>query len=296
MAKLWIRKIITPREFSSLPSIRKVAMERHNDPSYQRGPLPAVEKHKQTKDDDWCFGTVQLTLEGRGSLTWRGEAYPLTAGTGFLHHTRGEDLHWQFPPDSRTAWRFLYIQIYGESFQFFVSELMAKFGPIFRFQMEDPALLAWLKLESAPYHLLQLPTTRQVELITNLQVMILRGYQIDGPQLHPLVTRALEIIESKYNEPCSVHDLARELKVSREHLSRCFRNHMNITVRDYLLNKRLETACDLLRDPRLAIGDIAQRCGFSGSTPFSRVFKEHFGVPPSRYRQLGSGGLRRRDW
>lgn len=48
---------------------------------------------------------------------------------------------------------------------------------------------------------------------------------------------------------------------------------------------RQELACDLVADPALSFGDIAQRLVFSDATTFSRAFKGWTGLSPSAYRR-----------
>jgi transcriptional regulator GlxA family with amidase domain len=49
--------------------------------------------------------------------------------------------------------------------------------------------------------------------------------------------------------------------------------------------RRLEAARSLIeqRSPKLSMTDIAMKSGFSSSSEFSRLFKNEFGVAPSRF-------------
>ena len=46
---------------------------------------------------------------------------------------------------------------------------------------------------------------------------------------------------------------------------------------------RLELAKEMLIAARYKIGEIAEMCGFENAYYFSKVFKQHFGLPPSKY-------------
>lgn len=56
---------------------------------------------------------------------------------------------------------------------------------------------------------------------------------------------------------------------------------------EHLLEKRLERAASLLRDPQrrgARIADVAYACGFSDLSYFNRVFRRRFGLTPSAIR------------
>ena len=60
-------------------------------------------------------------------------------------------------------------------------------------------------------------------------------------------------------------------------------------IRVVLLKRRLDEALRLLladnKDER-SLTEVAKRCGFGGTSQFSRVFRARFGLPPRQYRAL----------
>ena len=54
--------------------------------------------------------------------------------------------------------------------------------------------------------------------------------------------------------------------------------------KDILNNIRIEKAKELLKDPSLRIGDIADMVGFLDMAHFSRVFKRQTGLSANEYR------------
>lgn len=101
--------------------------------------------------------------------------------------------------------------------------------------------------------------------------------------------RALAAIDARFADPNLTADsLAQMLKVSRRFLYRAFEG-ADISVAGLLRDRRLDYAVDLLMDshrPELAIATVAQRCGFSGASSFTRAFRARFGCAPSGYRDL----------
>ncbi|MCX6581312.1 MAG: helix-turn-helix transcriptional regulator [Candidatus Aminicenantes bacterium] len=76
------------------------------------------------------------------------------------------------------------------------------------------------------------------------------------------------------------------LKTSRSHFYHAFRDEMSMTPAQYLSKiKILRSAVLLETDNLITIKKISRKLGFSSADYFIRVFKEHFGTTPGRYRQ-----------
>jgi AraC-like DNA-binding protein len=83
--------------------------------------------------------------------------------------------------------------------------------------------------------------------------------------------------------------IARQLHCSRAHLYRVFAAQGE-TVADYVRELRLQRARDLLvgdRANKEQIGDVAYRCGFEDPVHFTRLFRQRFGVTPSKLKASG---------
>ncbi len=94
---------------------------------------------------------------------------------------------------------------------------------------------------------------------------------------------ALEYLRSHFSEPVSLDDVAVVAKVSSAHLSRLFRQELQLSFSDYLSSLRMEEAQRLLSESKLSMKEIAYAVGYQDSNYFSRVFKRWVGVPPREY-------------
>ncbi len=97
------------------------------------------------------------------------------------------------------------------------------------------------------------------------------------------------IIETKnliHNAMCRKRkDIAAALNISPEYLSKLFRQHVGMTVVEYVQRTTVEYACILLINSDLTIADIAEKCGYSDQNYFSRVFRQHLSMSPHKYRK-----------
>lgn len=99
-----------------------------------------------------------------------------------------------------------------------------------------------------------------------------------------LVNNALKYMEENYKEKLKLQDVAEHVYVSQWHLSKLLNRYKQQSFSDILNNIRIEKAKELLRDPSLRIGDIAEMVGFLDMAHFSRVFKRHTGQSANEYR------------
>ena len=60
------------------------------------------------------------------------------------------------------------------------------------------------------------------------------------------------------------------------------------------MQKKIETACDLLIKTDLSIGEIAKKCGYDDILQFSRIFKKRMGISSTEYRKqnISSFGIK----
>ena len=98
------------------------------------------------------------------------------------------------------------------------------------------------------------------------------------------LARMEDFVSREYARPLQLADMATAAGVSRQHLLKLLRERRQPTPTDYLFEKRLEAAVDLLSHTGLTIGEIADRCGFANPFHFSRKFRQAFGQSPRAWR------------
>lgn len=99
-----------------------------------------------------------------------------------------------------------------------------------------------------------------------------------------IVRNALAYIEENYKEKLLLSDVAEKTYVSQWHLSKLLNKETGQNFSEILNGIRIEKAKELLKDPALRIGDIAEEVGFLDLAHFSRVFKKNCGISANEYR------------
>jgi AraC-like DNA-binding protein len=80
-------------------------------------------------------------------------------------------------------------------------------------------------------------------------------------------------------------DIANDLFITKEHLSRLFKKEMGITISEYIIKTKILEAKNLLKETDYNILDIAVLLNYANSSHFSISFIKITGLSPSEYRK-----------
>ncbi|WEV75939.1 AraC family transcriptional regulator [Bifidobacterium sp. ESL0800] len=85
-------------------------------------------------------------------------------------------------------------------------------------------------------------------------------------------------------ESISVNQIAQRFNYSASYLSTIYKQHFGVTITAHITDIRLDHAKNLLLSTSLDIQEIAENIGYNDAKYFMRVFKQHVGMTPTRYR------------
>ncbi len=98
-----------------------------------------------------------------------------------------------------------------------------------------------------------------------------------------LLIEVFRYIEENYRKG-ALGELANRLHFDQYWLSREIKRRTGRTYTELLQEKRLSQAAFLLRTTEINVSDIAVAVGYENASYFHRIFAEHFGMSPSKYR------------
>lgn len=103
--------------------------------------------------------------------------------------------------------------------------------------------------------------------------------------LAPAVLRnTLEYIDAHLSDPLTLAELASQAALSEYHFARMFRQSVGLAPHQYVMQRRIDRARQLVRNSTLPLTEVALRCGFSSASHFSNRFKAATGATPSQLR------------
>jgi two-component system response regulator YesN len=106
-----------------------------------------------------------------------------------------------------------------------------------------------------------------------------------GKRSSPSIVAALARahIEEGFRGRISLSSLARELRISREHLCRSFKASYQVTVTDYIRAKRIQEALLLVEAPDVQLKEVGHAVGYTTYNEFFRAFKRVVQMTPTAY-------------
>ena len=96
---------------------------------------------------------------------------------------------------------------------------------------------------------------------------------------------AEQYIKEHLDEELSVKKLASLAFISSDHLTRLFKKKFGMTVTDYILDRRMKLAAELLKNPDLSITMVSNSVGFGNYSYFTEQFKRFSGLTPRDYQK-----------
>ena len=100
------------------------------------------------------------------------------------------------------------------------------------------------------------------------------------------LSRARKLMDECYHLPLDLEKISSEACLSRFHFLRLFRRAFNKTPHQYLTQRRIEKAKELLSSSGLTVTDVCFEVGFESLGSFSSLFHKHVGHPPITYRTI----------
>ncbi len=97
--------------------------------------------------------------------------------------------------------------------------------------------------------------------------------------------KILSYLDENYTEKITLEDIADSVGLCKAECCRFFKRIMNQSLFDYIPLYRIEKSLPLLAQKDLSVTEIAEQTGFTSSSYYARVFKEHFNCSPSEYRK-----------
>ena len=97
--------------------------------------------------------------------------------------------------------------------------------------------------------------------------------------------QALQYIDENYARSITVSEISRCFNVSPSYLSQCFKQEVGVSIKHYLIMRRMQQAKHLLLTTDKPIGAVALAVGYDDYRQFSKMFKSLTGVTPVQCRK-----------
>lgn len=100
------------------------------------------------------------------------------------------------------------------------------------------------------------------------------------------IEHALQFIQFNYNRDILIKDIADYIGINRSYLFNIFKNKLQMSPKEYLINFRMEKAKKLLCKTSHSIKEISEKVGYNDPMTFSKMFRRIVGYSPKYYREI----------
>lgn len=98
------------------------------------------------------------------------------------------------------------------------------------------------------------------------------------------VAQIKQDIDKNYASIMSLTEITDKLFFSSGYASKLFKKYTNLTINEYLLERRMTEAKKLLKNTKHKSSEIAHMVGYQSNTYFTTAFKKYTGMTPTEYR------------
>jgi AraC-like DNA-binding protein len=86
----------------------------------------------------------------------------------------------------------------------------------------------------------------------------------------------------------STEDFAAEAGINRNLLQKGFKAFHKKRIKEYQFEMKMEAACGMLKEGRLIIKEISQKCGYDNANNFTSAFRKRYNMTPSEWQKINS--------
>ncbi|MFT2110634.1 AraC family transcriptional regulator [Marinomonas sp. 2405UD68-3] len=232
------------------------------------------------------FYSLVVVVEGKGEfIDDKGNVFPLHSGSVFQR--RPDEVH-SSHVISGSGWREYYIDCNTELYQYLRSmNIINNSQPVFSIALNETLLNDIEKLMTA---LSTASHQALPDVYLQYQLLLRSLFDPENTQeAHHLsednmVNTACQHFENRYNERFDLREYCQENGWGYDSFRKRFKAKMGLSPREYLVRKRMEVACQLLRSSSKQISYIAIELGYASPYEFSNQFHKHYGVSPKHFR------------
>jgi AraC-like DNA-binding protein len=229
---------------------------------------------------------IHYIMEGSGKFEVEDRSYTLKKGQGFLI-CPGIITYYQASFD--TPWHYSWVGFQGKMATKYLSLAgLDQKNPIFLYNKDSYIKDCLDKMNSIsqfkPHS--ELKVTGLLYLFLYKLIENNSSNNVIEPQNRKelYVQKAVEFIEKNYSRKITISYLAKYIGINRKYLYALFKEFLNTSPKQFLLQYRMDKACELMEHTSLSIGDISRSVGYEDPLLFSKMFKNIKGMSPSNYR------------
>lgn len=214
------------------------------------------------------FWLIHYIVSGKGVFKTGGKTYTVSKNRIFI--VRPDELY-EYTADKETPWQYKWVGFSGE----YADRLYAVKDRVLSvpgFYFED--------MQRAEDY------GEMCEEYVAVKVMELLCEILGTEQDKSYAEKAKNIVDSDYMQKISVSQIAGQIGIDKNYLTKLFKEKYSLPLKRYIMEKRMREARHFLH-VGYNVGEVSQLVGYDDAFSFSRAFKTVYGTAPKT--EKGSG-------
>jgi AraC-like DNA-binding protein len=100
-----------------------------------------------------------------------------------------------------------------------------------------------------------------------------------------LIQKSIDYIRDNYGAIKSVQEISQSIGLSHEYFRKMFKKKQGHRINEYLVNYRINKACDLILKTNMNINEVMDKVGINDLSYFTKTFKKITKLSPTKFRQ-----------
>ena len=115
--------------------------------------------------------------------------------------------------------------------------------------------------------------------------MYITGQMGEGPSGQKLVGQIKDYIRGNLRDEITMEELSQITHLNPDYMTRVFKRETGISIKKYVIKKKMELAKQLLQTTEASVSEIALEVGYDNFSYFIKLFQKHYGITPKRFRK-----------
>lgn len=191
-----------------------------------------------------------------------------------------------YEADENTPWNYIWVGFNGIKASEYIRQLgLDKHNPVINTKNSNLVIEYLNKI----FESTKLEQAREIRMLGYLYLflsVLIEESNVKEPSnyKYEYIQKAIEYIEMNYSRSISIKNIAEHIGLNRSYFSSLFKTSLNITPENFLIQYRVNKACELLKQNKnLRIADVSRSVGYEDQLAFSKTFKKVKGYSPSEY-------------
>lgn len=213
------------------------------------------------------YTLIHFVTRGHGIYLEGGVKHRVGPGEAFIIHPNDVTT---YSADPKDPWTFYWIGFDGK-----LSERFRTLPPVVKYRTNWAKEINQLERDWS---------TLEYHVASKLFLMYTEWFAETKEQSN-YVRSVQDYVNAKYVENISVEEIAAQLNLNRRYLSRYFKQHTGKSIREYIINTRIQKAKTLLARG-CSVQEAALFCGYEDVCNFSKMFKKQTGISPGKWSKM----------